>query len=165
VTCAGPRAARKYPPLTRGRWAARAHVLRHAHQVDLRRSGNVAVPGTARRPQIAGSPIRRTQVSVPESACDGEVPPTAVAGVSFPSARRVPRSTMGCGCRPMASRPGAEHDCYRVGTSLRATYARSARVTDGPPLMKGAPGNGPPALGRRRGDGSCRRWPRTGCDV
>ena len=50
---------------------------------------------------------------------------------------------MGCGCRPMACRPGAGHDCNRVGTSLRLTYARSARVTDGPPLMKGALGNDP----------------------
>jgi hypothetical protein len=39
----------------------------------------------------------------------------------------------------MACRPGAGHDCNRAGTSLRVTYARSARVTDGPPLMKGAP--------------------------
>jgi hypothetical protein len=61
------------------RIAACAHVMLHADQVDLRRSGNVAVPGIARRPQIAGSPVRRTQVSGPESACDGEVPPTAVA--------------------------------------------------------------------------------------
>jgi hypothetical protein len=38
----------------RGRWRVGAHELRHADQVDLRRSGNVAVAGTAPRPQIAG---------------------------------------------------------------------------------------------------------------
>jgi hypothetical protein len=64
----------------------------------------------------------------------------------FPASATRPRSTMGCGCRPMASRPGAGHDCYRVDTSLHVTYARCARVTNGPPLRNGAPGNDPPGL-------------------
>ena len=63
-----------------------------------------------------------------------------------PPAATGPRSTTGCGCRPMASRPGAGHDCYRVDASLHVTYARCARVTNGPPLRNGTPGNDPPAL-------------------
>jgi hypothetical protein len=77
----------RVPPLCAGGGRPAPDVLRHADQVDLRRSGNVAVPGTARRPQIARSPVRRTQVSGPESACDGEVPPTAIARVTCPPAR------------------------------------------------------------------------------
>jgi hypothetical protein len=41
---------------------------------------------------------------------------SAAACVTSPPARGGPRSTMGFGCRPMACRPGAGHDCYRVGT-------------------------------------------------
>jgi hypothetical protein len=130
----------------RGRCAACAYDLTHADQVDLRRSGTWQYRGTARRPQIAGSPVRRAQVSVPESACDGEVPPTAVARATYPPGQLGPTSTMRCGCRPMAYRPGAGHDCDRVDTSLHVTYAPSASVTNGRRLMNGAPGNDPPAL-------------------
>jgi hypothetical protein len=42
--------------------------------------------GDRTKTQIAGSPVRRTQVSGPESACDGAVPPTAVAR-DFPARR------------------------------------------------------------------------------
>jgi hypothetical protein len=43
---------------------------------------------------------------------------------------------MGCGYPPMACRPREGHNSNRVGTSLRLTCARSARATDGPPLMR-----------------------------
>jgi hypothetical protein len=117
-------------------WEYRCHLLRIAHQASLSR---LRVRQRAQVEPAGSAPGGGATCAIGTLSRRGGWLGHWTRHEHRNAARRVPRSTMGCGCRPMACRPGAGHDCCRADASLHVTHARSVRVTDGPALVKGAP--------------------------